>query len=269
MKIGNRTFDFEAGQGAIMGILNVTPDSFSDGGEWNSVEAALTHVAQMIDEGADLIDIGAESTRPGHEQISVDEELSRLLPVLEAVRSRFDIPISVDCYRAATAKEAIRAGADLINDIWGLTYDPEMAALVARSSLPVCIMHNRKNELYTDFVPNWLDDVRAQLAIAKGAGIAPEQIILDPGVGFAKDRKEDALAIRHLDELRALGYPVLLGTSRKRLLGEVLNVPAKERDLGTAATTVYGYCRGARIFRVHNVKANRQALDVAMALENA
>lgn len=269
MKIGHRNFDFNTNQGIIMGILNVTPDSFSDGGQWNRLDDALAHTAQMIDDGADIIDIGAESTRPGHTQISVDEELSRLIPILEAIRSHFDIPISVDCYRAATAKEAIRSGADLINDIWGLTYDSEMAPLVAQSGLPVCIMHNRDNDLYHDFMTDFFADMRHQVAIAKDAGIKDEQIILDPGIGFVKNRDQEALCIKHLDQLVALGYPVLLGTSRKRLLGSILDVPAKERDLGTAATTVYGYLKGARIFRVHHVKANRQALDIAMALENA
>ena len=267
MKIANKNFNLNGTDAYIMGILNVTPDSFSDGGRYNEVDAAVEHALAMVVDGADIIDIGAESTRPGHVQITVEEEIARLTPVLQALKKATDVPLSVDTYRAETAKAALAAGADMINDIWGLTYDPAMAQVVAEAGCPVCIMHNRDNNVYDDFVAEWLADIQHQLAIAEAAGIAKESIILDPGIGFAKSFAYDTTAMHHLTDLCALGYPVLLGTSRKRMIGNLLDLPVDQRDEGTAATTVYGYLAGARIFRVHNVQMNRRCLDTISHLE--
>lgn len=267
MKINNRTFDFNGTDAYIMGILNVTPDSFSDGGRYNHVETAISHALGMITDGADIIDIGAESTRPGHMQISIDEECERLLKVIRALKDVTDVPLSVDTYRAPVAQAAIEAGADMINDIWGLTYDENMAKVVADADIPVCIMHNRDNNEYSDFIPEWLDDMKRQLAIAKAAGIKDENIILDPGIGFAKNFEYDVAAIQHTPDLCALSYPVLLGTSRKRVIGNLLDLPVDQRDEGTAATTIMGYLGGARIFRVHNVRINRRCLDTVAHME--
>lgn len=267
MKLNNRTFDFNGTDAYIMGILNVTPDSFSDGGRYIHVETAISHALGMIADGADIIDIGAESTRPGHVQISVDEECERLLTVIRALKDVTDVPLSVDTYRAPVAQAAIEAGADMINDIWGLTYDENMSNVIAAADIPVCIMHNRDNNEYTDFISEWLNDMKRQLAIAKAAGIKDENIILDPGIGFAKNFDYDVAAIQHTPDLCALGYPVLLGTSRKRVIGNLLDLPVDQRDEGTAATTIIGYLGGARIFRVHDVRMNRRVLDTVAHME--
>lgn len=268
MKIGQCTFKLDRKNAYIMGILNVTPDSFSDGGKWNSISQAVDHAAQMIRDGADIIDVGGESTRPGHIQISTDEECSRIIPVIDALKERFQTPISVDCYRYETAKEAITHGADLINDIWGLLYDNRMAKLIADSDVAYCLMHNRTNTDYHHlFFQELILDFSRQLTLAKESGIKMQRIILDPGIGFAKNREQEAYLIHHLDRLSCFELPLLLGTSRKRLLGSILDIPTAERDVGTAATTVYGFMKGAAFFRVHDVLINRQALDVAIALE--
>lgn len=267
MKLNNRTFDFNGTDAYIMGILNVTPDSFSDGGRYTHVETAISHALGMIADGADIIDIGAESTRPGHVQISVDEECERLLKVIRALKDVTDVPLSVDTYRAPVAQAAIEAGADMINDIWGLTYDENMAKVIAAAEIPVCIMHNRDNNEYTDFISEWLNDMKRQLAISKAAGIKDENIILDPGIGFAKNFEYDVAAIQHTPDLCTLGYPVLLGTSRKRVIGNLLDLPVNQRDEGTAATTIIGYLGGARIFRVHDVRMNRRVLDTVAHME--
>jgi dihydropteroate synthase len=266
MKIGNRDFDFTT-QPYIMGILNVTPDSFSDGGRYNNVQAAVDHAVQMVEEGADIIDIGAESTRPGHVAISAVEETARLLPALRAVRQAVDVPISVDTYRASVAAQALANGADMINDIWGLTFDEALSGIVAHAGCPICIMHNRKEDTYGTFLPEWMDDMRDRIRLAKEAGIKDEAIIIDPGIGFAKHFSEDSAAMRHLHEFCDLGYPVLLGVSRKRLIGTLTGQPVDERDEGTAALSVYGYLAGARIFRVHNVALNRRMLDAVWHLK--
>lgn len=270
MQIRSTTFDFSGDKAYIMGILNLTPDSFSDGGQYTQITQALKQVECMCREGADMIDIGAESTRPGHVQISTAEEIQRLIPMLTHIRRTFpDMPLSIDCYRSATAKAALDAGADMINDIWGLTYDADMAPLIAKHQCPVCIMHNRTNRAYQHFLPDVLTDLQNMLSIAAAAGIPKEKIILDPGVGFPKNEQENLLIIQNLAAFKHLGLPLLLGTSRKGFLGHILGVPAAERDIGTATTSVYGYLQGARIFRVHNVAANRQALDTLLAIERA
>lgn len=265
MKIGNREFK-TTGHTYIMGILNVTPDSFSDGGKWNNPDAALRHAQQMIEEGADIIDIGGESTRPGYTLLSDEEEIGRVVPMIEMIKKQFDIPVSVDTYKSGVAKAALAAGADLVNDIWGLKYDKKLAKVIAEAKVPCCLMHNRNNMDYEDFRKELLDDLRETIAIAKSAGIADDQVILDPGVGFAKTREQNLTAIHHLDDLHTLGYPVLLGTSRKSVIGLTLDLPSTERVEGTLATTVFGVLHGAMFVRVHDVKENARTIKMTEAI---
>lgn len=265
MLIGNREFDTENNT-YVMGILNVTPDSFSDGGKFNSLDRALSHAEQMIMEGADIIDIGGESTRPGYTKISDEEEISRVLPVIEAVKKRFDIPVSLDTYKSSVAKAGLEAGTDLINDIWGLKYDEKMAAVIAEYDVACCLMHNREQADYQDFGADWIRDLEQSVELARQAGIRDEKIILDPGVGFAKTYEQNLTAIRKLSELNRLGYPVLLGTSRKSVIGLTLDVPAEERVTGTAVTTVFGVISRCSFVRVHDVKENVQAIRMARAI---
>ena len=268
MIIGEKNFD-TAHHTYVMGILNVTPDSFSDGGKWNSMDAALRHAEEMIADGADLLDIGGESTRPGYTLLPDEEEISRVVPVIEAVKREFDIPVSVDTYKSAVARAALDAGADLINDIWGLKYDPEMAGVIAQAGVPCCLMHNRKEAIYTNYLPNVLDDLRGCVQLAKDAGIADDAIILDPGIGFVKTLEHNLILMNHLELLNELGYPVLLGTSRKSMIGKTLDLPADQREEGTLATTVIGMMKGCSFVRVHNVKANRRAVDMTEAILRA
>lgn len=265
MKIGNRLFDVE-NDCYVMGILNVTPDSFSDGGKWNNLEAARQHTAQMIQEGASIIDVGGESTRPGHVQISVQEEIDRVLPVIELIKQNFDIPVSIDSYKSEVVEAALKAGADLVNDIWGLKYDGKVADLIARYQVPCCLMHNREKAEYHNFLDDMCQDMRDSLAIAKGAGIRDDQIILDPGVGFGKTDEHNLAAIRHLDRLVELGYPVLLATSRKGVIGRALDLPTDQRVEGTVVTTVFGVEQGASFVRVHDVKENLRAIRMTQAI---
>ena len=249
-----------------MGILNVTPDSFSDGGKFNQIDAALKHAEEMIGDGADVIDIGGESTRPGYTKISDEEEIDRVVPVIEAVKKEFEIPISVDTYKSRVAEAAAQAGADLINDIWGLKYDPHMAEVIAKSGLACCLMHNRDNTEYRNFMEDVKQDLRETIALAKAAGIADDKIILDPGVGFAKSYENNLEVIRRLKEFNELKYPVLLGTSRKSVIGLTLDLPAAERVEGTIVTTVMAVEAGCMFVRVHDVKENHRAIQMAEAI---
>lgn len=265
MKIGNREFA-EKGHTYVMGILNVTPDSFSDGGKWNDLDVARRHVQEMLEEGADIIDIGGESTRPGYRLLSDEEEISRVVPAIEMVRKEFDVPISVDTYKSGVAQAALGAGADLINDIWGLKYDDKLAGVIARAGVPCCLMHNRKEMDYQDFRKDILEDLRETVALAHKAGIKDEKIILDPGVGFAKTYENNLTAINHMEDLLTLGYPVLLGTSRKSVIGLTLDLPAPERVEGTIVTTVMGVMKGAMFVRVHDIKENVRAIKMTEAI---
>ena len=265
MKIGNREFK-EAGHTYIMGILNVTPDSFSDGGKFNQMDAALKHAEEMIRDGADILDIGGESTRPGYTKISDEEEISRVVPVIEAVKKEFDIPVSVDTYKSGVAEAAAKAGADLINDIWGLKYDERMAKVIAESGLACCLMHNRDKAAYENFMEDMKNDLRETVALAKAAGIAEDKIILDPGVGFGKSYENNLEAIAQLKQLKELGYPVLLGTSRKSVVGLTLDLPAAERVEGTLVTSVFGVQAGCMFVRVHDVKENARAIRMTEAI---
>jgi dihydropteroate synthase len=244
----------------IMGILNVTPDSFSDGGRFDSLDKALRHTEQMINEGADLIDVGGESTRPGHIQISEAEEIERVVPVIEKIKAEFDIPVSIDTYKSNVALEAIKAGADLLNDIGGFKYDKRMAELAAEYNLPCCLMHNRSEAKYNDFMNDVLDDLRESIAIAKAAGVADENIMLDPGVGFGKTYEQNLEVTNKTEMLNTLGYPVLLATSRKSMIGNTLNLPADERVEGTMATSVLAVLKNCLFVRVHDIKENKRII---------
>lgn len=265
MIIGGKQFE-TTGRTYVMGILNVTPDSFSDGGKWNSMDAALKHAEDMIQDGADILDIGGESTRPGYTLLPDEEEISRVAPVIEAVKKNFDIPVSVDTYKSAVAQAALQAGADLVNDIWGLKYDPNMASVIAKANVPCCLMHNRKEAVYKDYLPDVLDDLRECVRLAKQAGIADENIILDPGIGFGKTLEHNLILTNHVEILHELGYPILLGTSRKSMIGLTLDLPKDQREEGTLVTTVMGVMKGCMFVRVHNVLANRRAVDMTQAI---
>ena len=265
MQMGKYTFDTDH-HCYVMGILNVTPDSFSDGGKWNDMDRAMAHAAQMIEEGATIIDVGGESTRPGYTMISDEEEISRVVPVIRELKKRFDVAVSVDTYKSAVAKAAVEAGADMVNDIWGLKYDEKMAEVIANTGAACCLMHNRKEADYTDFMPDMLEDLKEAVAIAKKAGIADDKICLDPGVGFGKTYENNLEAIHHVDQLLTLGYPVLLGTSRKSVIGLTLDLPASERMEGTVATSVIGVMKGCAFVRVHDVRENARAIRMTEAV---
>lgn len=265
MKIGNKIFQTDK-KTYVMGILNVTPDSFSDGGRFNQMDAALRHCEKMISEGADILDIGGESTRPGHVFVEEQEEMERVVPIIKAVNERFDIPISLDTYKSSVAREGIKAGADMINDIWGLKYDPGLADVIAKSKVPCCLMHNRKEAVYQAFVDDVVSDIAETIYIAKQAGIEDDKIILDPGVGFGKTYQNNLEIINCLEELCFFGYPLLLGTSRKSVIGMTLHNLPTERMLGTAVTTVFAVIKGCSFVRVHDVKENVEAIKMAEAI---
>lgn len=267
MIIGKKNFDTKK-HTYIMGILNVTPDSFSDGGRYQHLDAAVRHADEMIRDGADILDIGGESTRPGHLQISDSEEIARVVPVIEKIKREFDIPISIDTYKSSVAEAALQAGADMVNDIWGLKYDSHMACLIARYGAACCLMHNRKEAVYQDFLTDFLNDMRECVRIARDAGIADDKIILDPGVGFGKDYEMNLAIIRELDRMQEFGYPILLGTSRKSVIGITLGLPADQREEGTLATTVYGMTKGCSFVRVHDIKTNLRAVRMTEAILN-
>lgn len=268
MIIGNRSFHVEE-EAYIMGILNVTPDSFSDGGNWDDVDHALERAEQMIKEGADIIDIGGESTRPGFAPVSAEEEMERVLPVVEKIKRYFEIPISLDTSKSKVAAAGIRAGVDLINDIWGLKNDPELATLIGDEGSACCLMHNRHSKTYNDFLEDVIDDIDETMDIAFWAGIRPDRIIVDPGIGFAKTTEQNLLVMNHLDRFKKWDVPILLGTSRKSVIGNTLNLPVDQRLEGTIATTVLGRMKGASFFRVHDVKENKRALMMADAILKA
>ena len=265
MRIGGKEFDLKKNT-YIMGILNVTPDSFSDGGRYDGLDRAIEYAKQMIQEGVDIIDVGGESTRPGHVQITEEEEIARVVPVIRKLKEEFDIPVSIDTYKSAVAAAAIEAGADLVNDIWGLKYDKNMAKVIADAGVACCLMHNRDNMEYTSFMDDMLADLRETIQLAKEAGIADDKIMLDPGVGFAKSYENNLEAIQKVGRLHELGYPVLLGTSRKSVIGLTLDTTKDERVEGTLVTTVFGVQQGCAFVRVHDVKENYRALKMTEAI---
>ena len=258
----------------IMGILNVTPDSFSGDGVMqaeDSLSAAVTQAQRFVADGADIIDIGGESTRPGSQPISAQEEITRIVPVITAVRQAVTVPISVDTYRASVAETALAAGADWVNDVWGLRMDPDMAGLVAQAGCPVVIMHNRSRPkdvsqeerlggryvgvVYDHLIEDVYRELETSIELALTAGVQPSQIIIDPGLGFGKTVTQNVQLIEQLSAFKPLGYPILLGPSRKSFIGYTLDLPPEERVEGTAATVAIGIDRGADIVRVHDVRA--------------
>ena len=249
----------------VMGILNVTPDSFSDGGRYNNLDSAMKQAERLISEGADIIDVGGESTRPGHIQITSEEEISRVVPIIEKISKNLDTIISIDTYKYDVAKEAIKVGANIINDIWGLQYDNgEMAELVKKSNLPLIAMHNQNDEIYDkDIMLALREFFEKTFKIADKYGIDKDTIILDPGLGFGKNVEQNIEVLSRLNELKDMGF-ILLGASKKRFIGKLLNdLPFDERVEGTVATTVIGIERGVDIVRVHNVLENKRACLVA------
>ena len=265
MKIGNKNF-VQSEKTYVMGILNVTPDSFSDGGSYTSIDKAMEQAEKMIQQGADIIDVGGESTRPGHVQIGDEEEIKRVVPVIREIKKKFDIPVSIDTYKSAVAKAALEAGADLLNDIWGFRYDEKMAELAAEYDVPVCLMHNRDNLDYDDFMEDVKKDLQISLDIAEKYGVKKENIMLDPGVGFGKTYEQNLMVMNHLEEIVDMGYPVLLGTSRKSVIGLTLDLPVDEREEGTLATSVLGAIKGCQFVRVHDVEKNVRALKMTDAI---
>lgn len=251
----------------IMGILNGTPDSLSDGGRYNTTEAAVAHAKEMIAQGADVIDVGVESTRPGHTQISVDEEIERMKAILEPVLDVSTVPVSIDTYRAKSAEYALSKGAHILNDIWGLRYDRDMAAVAAQYNVPVIIMHNQNDTNYGDIIEDMKAFFFASVDIALKEGIKPQNIWLDPGIGFGKTGAQNIEVLQRLGEITAYEYPVLLAPSRKRFIGTILNdIPADQRDEGTVAACITGIIQGVDMVRVHNVDMHKKALTVADVL---
>ncbi|OXM82493.1 dihydropteroate synthase [Paenibacillus rigui] len=242
-----------------MGILNVTPDSFSDGGRYARPEAAVEQARTMIAEGAEIIDIGGESTRPGSAPVSLEEELNRVLPAIRALREAgVQVPISVDTYKAEVGRKALEAGAHMLNDIWGLRKDTEMAKVAAAYGCPIVIMHNRLEAVYDNFIPEVLQDLQESIRLAHEAGIKDSQIILDPGIGFAKTYEHNLQLMNELHRIVAMGYPVLLGTSRKSMIRTALQLPPDDVVEGTAATVTMGIVQGCEIMRVHDVRAMKR-----------
>jgi dihydropteroate synthase len=266
---GDRTLEIRSGKTVIMGILNLTPDSFSDGGKHNACDAAVRHALSMIEDGADIIDVGAESTRPyGAIKISAIEEQARLLPVLEKILAVTNVPVSVDSYKGEVAEKALAMGAHILNDIWGLQQDKAMAEIAARYKAPVIIMHNRtSNESKRDIMSEMSEFFCRSMEIGLQAGIDQTQFILDPGIGFGKNTPQNLEVLARLSELKALGCPILVGASRKRFIGEVLNLPVEERAEGTGATVVHSIINGASIVRVHDVKLAKRMAMMADALQ--
>jgi dihydropteroate synthase len=267
------TFSLDLQFPAVMGIVNVTPDSFSDGGLFFAADAALEQALTLVREGASIVDIGGESTRPGSELVPLDEELRRVLPVVEALAGSVGVPISVDTMKAEVARRVLGAGAALLNDVSALRYDDEMVGVVAESGSPVCLMHMQgmpktmqDDPRYDDVVDEVLAFLEERMAFALARGVREEQIMLDPGIGFGKTVAHNLALLDGLGRFAALGRPVLLGASRKRFLGAILGAEPSGRAIGTVATTVIGYLAGAHVFRVHDVKPNFEALRVALAV---
>lgn len=274
LKFHNFEFDFLK-KTYIMGILNVTPDSFFDGGRFFNLQNAIDHAFRLIDEGADIIDIGGESTRPGAEPVSIDEELRRVIPVIEAISKRISIPISIDTYKARVAEEAIQAGATIINDISGLRFDPEMAKVASKYKVPVIVMHIKgtpkdmqKNPQYEALIPEIIEYLRGSIIIAKQAGVDENMIIIDPGIGFGKLPEHNLEIIKNLKEFSKLNKPILVGVSRKSFIGKILNEPSPEKRLeGTAAAVAISVINGANIVRVHDVGFMAKVVKVADAIK--
>ncbi len=252
----------------IMGILNVTPDSFSDGGKYNSPQPAIDQALRMEAEGADIIDVGGESTRPGYTPVSEEEELARVIPVIKALSGQVNIPLSIDTTKANVARAAIEAGASIINDIWGAKKDPEMAKVAADLQVPIILMHNRNQIPYQSLMEDILADVQESIDIALAAGVKPEQLIIDPGIGFAKTYEENIAVMQQMERFRELDLPLLLGVSRKSVIAKTVDLPADQRDEATGAAVSFGITKGCEIVRVHNVKLHARMIRMLDKLMN-
>jgi len=259
----------------IMGVINTTPDSFSDGGRFVDPRAAIEHARRLIDEGADILDVGGESTRPGAARVDADEEIRRTMPVIEAIRRFSSIPISIDTSKPEVMREASRAGVDLINDVWALRLPGALQAAV-EANLPVCLMHMlgepgsmQQNPVYNDVVDEVRGFLKARLEQAVHAGIAPDQLLVDPGFGFGKTLEHNLRLLKRLDVFAAMGYPLLVGISRKSMLGQILDKPVEQRLFGSVAAAVLAAMSGARIIRVHDVTATKDALAIVNAVQSA
>lgn len=275
LSLGDKKLNL-AKKAAIMGILNLTPDSFYDKGKYTQKEAALTRVKEMISQGADLIDVGGESTRPGARKISAKEELRRVIPVIEKIKALFDIPVSIDTYKAQVARECIRAGVDMVNDISALRFDSEMKHIVAKYKVPLVLMHIKgtpgdmqDNPHYDSLMGEIISYLRESMRIAQEAGIDEEKIVVDPGIGFGKTAEHNLEIINKLSELKGLGRPILIGVSRKSFIGKALDLPLSERLEGSLAAASLAVTQGARIVRTHDVKETRRAIDLAQAILEA
>jgi dihydropteroate synthase len=261
-RFGEIEIDFRK-ETVVMGILNVTPDSFSDGGKYGRIDSALKHAEEMIRDGAKIIDIGGESTRPGHAPVSIEEELERTVPIIEEITRKLNCAVSIDTYKAAVANAAVKAGAHIINDVWGAKREPEIVEIAALYNAPIILMHNREQAKYDGpLIDEVIADLNKSIEIATNAGVAEENIWLDPGIGFAKDTMQNIAVMQGLQAIAELGYPQLLGTSRKSMIGNVLGLPVEERLEGTSATVCYGIEKGCHIIRVHDVKEIARAVKM-------
>lgn len=267
MIIGNK--EFSDNRTHVMGILNVTPDSFSDGGRFVTMDKVIQHAEKMMQEGAAIIDVGGESTRPGYTMISDEEEISRVVPAIETIKQRLDIPISIDTYKSAVAEAAICAGADMVNDIWGLKYDLKMAKTIKDYDVSVTITHNKNKATYDVFEKDVVTELKNMCDLALQSGISKDKIVIDPGVGFAKSTEQNLLVMKNLEEFVKMGYPVLLGASRKSVIGNTLSLPVTDRLEGTLATTAIAVEKGARFVRVHDVKENVRLIKMLESIKNA
>lgn len=265
IKIGNKVFPIGK-QTYVMGILNVTPDSFSDGGKFIDLEKAIKHAKEMAAEGADIIDIGGESTRPSHTPLGEEEEIKRVIPIIKALSNEINIPLSIDTYKAKVAEFAILEGASLINDIWGFKKEIEIAKVAAKYNTACCLMHNRENNNYSNLMDDILKDLQESIQIALNAGVKEDKIILDPGIGFAKSYEQNLEVMNKLEMISSLGYPVLLATSKKSMIGNTLNLPPNERAEGTIATTAIGIMKNCDFVRVHDVKENKRVCIMTDAI---
>ena len=269
IKIGNKVFDLH-NHTYIMAILNVTPDSFSDGNSYQTIDDVLYRVEDMLSQGAHIIDVGGESTRPGHTVISDDEEIHRVVPAIEAITTRFDVPVSIDTYKYSVAEAALKSGAHMVNDIWGLQYAADtqhtMAQVIAKYDAACCLMHNQEQPVYQAFLPDCIAFLQKSTELALAFGIAADKIILDPGVGFGKTYEQNLDVMRNLTAFHNLNYPMLLGTSRKSMIGLALNLPTHERLEGTLVTTVMAVMAGWNFVRVHDIKENARAIQMAEAI---
>ncbi|QUW20710.1 dihydropteroate synthase [Sporosarcina sp. Marseille-Q4063] len=261
-RFGEIEMDFRK-ETVVMGILNVTPDSFSDGGKYGRIDSALKHAEEMIRDGAKIIDIGGESTRPGHAPVSFEEELERTVPIIEAITRELNCAVSIDTYKAGVADAAMKAGAHIINDVWGAKREPKIAEIAAMYKAPIILMHNREQAVYKGLLMDELiSDLNESIDIASNAGVIKENIWLDPGIGFAKDTAQNIVVMQGLQKVAELGYPQLLGTSRKSIIGNVLGLPVEERLEGTSATVCYGIEKGCHIIRVHDVREIARAVKM-------